>query len=116
MPTKQALAAEAVTLGNSLGVTVIATGTHAELSALVKALKAKAAAAEANADADAPPVQPETTETPKPKAVTGRYVVAKGRSIYALRGHLESGTVIRPEDFTADELEQLAAKGALAKG
>ena len=122
MPTKEKLAAEAVTLGELLKVTVDTTGTHAELSALVKALKAKAEAGEAKADTDPPPPpasepeQPATTETPKPKAAAGRYVVAAGRSIYAMRGHLKAGTAIRPGDFSSEELSALAAKGVLTKG
>lgn len=146
MPSKDALAREAVTLGKSLGVTVDTTGNHAELSGLVQALKAKAAdaaaadaaaaeaaAAEAAAaitaaaevaaakataaEAAAAKVAAAKVATPKAQPVAaGRYVVAKGRTLYGLRGQIKPGKPVRADDCPSVDLLTLLKKGVIVRG
>lgn len=111
MATKEALALEAATLGETLGVAVdTAELSHADLLELVGGLRAQqreAAAAEPSAPPPPPPAAP--------AASTGGYVVAAGKSLYCMRGQLKAGEAIKPQDFTPDELKALAEKGVVEK-
>lgn len=114
MASKQELATTAHTLAGSLNMEVETEGLdHAQLTDLVKDLRAKKKDAETVTQADEQqpktpeepeaPEEPKTPEEPTTPVAADEYVVADGCSVTSLRGIIDAGQDVDASMFVHGE-------------
>lgn len=112
MPSNKDLKAEAMLLGEDLGIELNFTGLgNNKLAELVSDLKAKIKDRDIETQADTPPAPDDVDLGPI------LYKVAKGKSITCKKGMLNEDTVIIKEYIGGDQVnfDRLVEKGCIVK-